>query len=398
MLLESLNQYQKTRGYYKVGNLGFESKIDACLVGTIKNLHPTWHFNDEVFNTINWQDEPAGSLYDWYGARAKQIREQYDYICLMYSGGSDSQTMLEAFLDNNLFIDEIVTTSVNLNFTQSNIDKIDWTNYTNQDLEPQLVAFPVLDKIKYISPKTKINYKDMADDTLSYFQSSKSDSFIEDCSEWLHPQGVMRWNPIIWNNESNKEMRASLDRGKKIAILYGVDKPRFYYNQGKMYAYFIDTICNARKGTVKSEYPNLEHVFFYWSPDMPEVIVKQCHAIFQWFKNNPKYIRYVDGHQKIQKYQQKLDEFYKMLTYPRYMQKKIFQTRKHPGAVSSKMYYAFDEPFKKMKEYYKWKGFVENIHKSIDKKYFKYSEDGEWMGFVGFVSPFYLVGDITHNL
>src|SRR5262245_7733265 len=53
--------------------------------------------------------EPEPSLADLYRARALRLRDQYDYLILMYSGGADATQVLMTFLNNGIHLDEVCT-------------------------------------------------------------------------------------------------------------------------------------------------------------------------------------------------------------------------------------------------------------------------------------------------
>ena len=99
----------KELGYYTCDSKVFSSKIHACIHSTQTKKPLTWHFNDEVFDNYPWHIEPEETIDELYFRRARQLREKYDYICLAFSGGGDSNNILEAFLRQGLFIDEVVT-------------------------------------------------------------------------------------------------------------------------------------------------------------------------------------------------------------------------------------------------------------------------------------------------
>ena len=105
-----MNLSNKDRyGYYTVGSYKTYSKVEA-LEYHAQNKHAVqWHYNPEVYNNFDWTVEPPGSLDNWYRARALQIREQYDYLVIWYSGGADSDNILNTFVKNNIFIDEIAS-------------------------------------------------------------------------------------------------------------------------------------------------------------------------------------------------------------------------------------------------------------------------------------------------
>ena len=97
-------------GYYLYNEVPFGT-ADEVLYSIIKNNDSSpnlrlW-FHDELFSKINWTQEPIDTLENLYIARAKQLREQYDYLILQFSGGSDSSQVLQTFLRNNIFLDEI---------------------------------------------------------------------------------------------------------------------------------------------------------------------------------------------------------------------------------------------------------------------------------------------------
>ena len=93
-------------GFYQVGKLKFYSKFDAADLAARTNQSISWNFNDEVFGLYDWSTEPVASLPDLYRARAQQLRDQYDYLVLWYSGGADCDNILDTFVDNNIRLDE----------------------------------------------------------------------------------------------------------------------------------------------------------------------------------------------------------------------------------------------------------------------------------------------------
>jgi hypothetical protein len=47
------------------------------------------------------------SLQDMRGGKAMQLRDQYDYLILAYSGGADSDNILKVFQQNKIHLDEV---------------------------------------------------------------------------------------------------------------------------------------------------------------------------------------------------------------------------------------------------------------------------------------------------
>ena len=95
------------KSFYTVGSQVYYSKTLALLEATKTNIHPEWHFGDDVFGALLWNSGQASNITDLYQQRASQLREKYDYLVLGYSGGSDSRTALDSFLSQGLKVDEL---------------------------------------------------------------------------------------------------------------------------------------------------------------------------------------------------------------------------------------------------------------------------------------------------
>jgi hypothetical protein len=85
-------------GYYKVDNRIFYSKPEALIYATEVNKPALWFFNELPFAKFNWTVEPEETISEIYRRRAQQLRDQYDYIRLECSGGSDSTTVDESWI------------------------------------------------------------------------------------------------------------------------------------------------------------------------------------------------------------------------------------------------------------------------------------------------------------
>ena len=89
-------------GYYQVSDKIFYSKPEALIEATRVNHWPEWKFNIKTYAGLDWAQEPAQDLRELYRRRAQQLRDQYDYIRLECSGGSDSTTVAFSFLLNGI--------------------------------------------------------------------------------------------------------------------------------------------------------------------------------------------------------------------------------------------------------------------------------------------------------
>ena len=164
-------------GYYKVGNLEFSSKIQACIHSTATKMPVEWVFNDNVFNSYDWTVEPKEDILELYRRRAQQLRDKYDYLILYFSGGSDSYNVLRSYIDNGIKLDEICvkwcTRVIDSGIYTPNT--IDTTAY-NYLSEWDYAIKPVLDEIKISNPEIKITIVNWLDDRLENDPAHTSES------------------------------------------------------------------------------------------------------------------------------------------------------------------------------------------------------------------------------
>ena len=270
-------------GYYTCDGKIFTSKIEACIYATKTSKSIDWIFNDEIFSSYNWSDEPEHSLDYYYDKRARELREKYDYIVISYSGGADSHNLLQSFLRQNLFVDELV---VNV-FEKSNNIYVKDPNITdnwNYAAEYSLQIYPRLDEIRNQSPRTKINVVDMSDAVFDSLRKAGDASWIIDKKEVLNVSGVTRYN-YVWF----KDIKKKFDKDKKIALILGNEKPMTLIKDDKFYVLFYDVSANISMAQEHlTEHPNAKVEMFYWNPDCCDMICKQAHVIKKWLEMNPQ--------------------------------------------------------------------------------------------------------------
>lgn len=268
-------------GFYQIQNQIFYDKASALLYASKLNLSPSdlrWNFNDEFFNSYDWTIEPPGSIRDYYHIRARQIRDKYDYIILNFSGGSDSTTVLYSFIQQNLFIDEVIVRNPTAATKKYGTDQRNLSPF-NEFSEFELAAKPILKWLEKVSPKTKITLHDYSLDIVSD-DISWDENFFHWTGDYINFGCIVRYT----HNNIYEHLKL-FDKGKNIAILFGTDKPRVVYQNEDVNFYFIDrAVHSALPATVTKNWSNTNIELFYWSPDLPELIIKQCHLIKKWFE------------------------------------------------------------------------------------------------------------------
>jgi len=109
------------------------------------------------------------------------------------------------------------------------------------------------------------------------------ESWIYTAREFFHPGMLTRFSML-----SLDEQKKQYEKGHKTAVIYGIDKPRLHYIDGKYFVYFADIVANTAVTEV-GDYSNITTEFFYWTPDLPEITVKQAHLLKKWYELNPQF-------------------------------------------------------------------------------------------------------------
>jgi len=366
--------------YYTVGSTVFDSKIDACIEGTQRNIHPVWHFDDQVWNSQNWKQEPETDLLELYKMRARQIREQYDYVAIFYSGGSDSHTLVEAFVAAGCFIDEIYTVwsrKANTKFIL-NPNVVDARNI---EAEFDLTAKDGLNWISSVSPKTKITYIDISDAVVDKFKKFDGEEWLDHTLEHLNPQVATRWCATREHTQLQQ-----LDRGRKTVVVFGVDKPRVCIKNNQYCAYFVDVVVNSFHGKFNDlNYTNLATEFFFWSPALPEIVIKQAHMIRRWFEMNPALKFVLEWPNSSWNRRQLYESITRAIVYPNWNQNK-FQCVKTSSSVFMEWDSWFFDTYRGTAVYDSWHRGLTHVEQNVDKKYLTYDLDNRLTGFVGMIN------------
>jgi hypothetical protein len=273
----------KKLGYYTVDSLEFDSKIRACLYASCENKEVQWHFNNKCFENYDWSVEPDYTLDQLYDKRTRELREQYDYIIISYSGGADSHNIVASFIRQNLHIDEIIVNTMKQLTDKSTILDCNVKNAENAAAEYDLQTVPRLKEISAQCPKTKISVLDMSDYLLKSWLEIGNASWIMDKREGLNPLNVTRFNYIHFN-----KVRKQFDKSKSIALILGVEKPRTTIGpDNKFFISFSDRATNiVTIAEHVKEYTNSTVEYFYWSPQGADIVCKQSHVIKQWLEQD----------------------------------------------------------------------------------------------------------------
>lgn len=265
-------------GFYQVGEFKTYIKLEAIELSNKTGQPVHWNFNDAEFSTYDWTVEPAESLKELYGRRAKEIRESYDYIVIWWSGGADSYTVLKSFVDNNLFVDEIAT------FHNYGGDK-SWDSYLNSEVKR--VAMPIAQKMLEHSPNTKFRLVDLTDYVYDIFKKDDNRfDFLYKSNAQFSPNAMSR----RYIREREQDYLNLFAQGKRVCFIWGCDKPRINLERDGRYALrFVDVADNCMNPITQTlNRPWELDEFFFWSPDAKDLLCKQGHVLMRYLKNVPE--------------------------------------------------------------------------------------------------------------
>jgi hypothetical protein len=368
MILHDTDHY----GYYICGTKKFYNKFQAILYAKSNNCAVNFYFNDDIFGRYDWKVEPSESLDELYTRRALELRSQYDYLVLHFSGGYDSGNILETFAKNNIHIDEIyIRGSTSTSVTNANI-----TSSSNQYAEVELTAIPLAEHVKATyMPYVKITVQD----TVPYIIDTWSKN-----TKWIDDMDISDFSPstIIKKmyDDLNPRYKKLTEAGKSVGHIMGMEKPDIYYQDGEYYTRFLDKFSLLHTPHRNNELPmHLEP--FYWAPSCAEMIIKQCHVIKKYIKQqnlDPLLISQLRGTAK----HHWLGNIIYNRSFPM-----LFYADKGITEIRETDYFFFKD---KASDYYiNWKKGIDYIRDSLPNEWV---HDSVSKGIVGIYSKSYCVG------
>jgi hypothetical protein len=192
-------------------------------------------------------------------------REYYDFKVFKY--------VVLSFLKNGIHVDEVIASAPLEGIKNYNVNDQD-TSAGNTMSETMLAQLPLMEEIHRTYPKVKITINDYFRNLLDY----KTDDWLFRCGEWIHPSSGARYDL-----DKQAHIKLLAEQGKKIAIVYGIDKPHLYYDvDDTVNVMMSDLTINVQRPPFKDKYTNVENVLFYFAPDLPQMQVKQAHELAKW--------------------------------------------------------------------------------------------------------------------
>ena len=226
--------------YWEYAGTRYKHKFQAIQASSNDVNSISFHlFDDPSFETYDWSIEPVESLKSLMKVRALQLRDTYPYLKLWFSGGADSTSVLNIFLDNNIFIDEIVV----YRFGDDNLSNFEIDTYT----------LPYLKQIQNSIPNTKI--------TIYNFNEEYYDQYLSD--KWFFTKNAL----------SPRHFHIPKIKGKNFCHIFCSLDPEIEVDNDRYYTTFWDTTGADELAS----YRNVE--LFYTTPSLPKLHAKQVYLL-----------------------------------------------------------------------------------------------------------------------
>jgi hypothetical protein len=375
----------KKLGYYLVNNQIYYNKYHALIDASKTNQQVRWFFNEDKFVPFAWHIEPEETLKDLYRARAQQLRDQYDYIRVEASGGSDSTTVIFSFLLNNIPLDEVVFRYPKSGEKDMVGDARD-LRCENTLSEWEFATKPLLDWIATNYPAVKITVHDYTENIVND-SKTRDESWIFRTRHYLQPGHI---NKYQLNGYSEHKHLA--ERDLRICVLWGVDKPKVCVKDNKWFLYFIDSQA-SHSDQVIGEYTNITNEFFYWSPDACQILAKQAHTIKNWFEqpahaNMQNVLQWPNANFSTRTI---YEQVVKALIYTDY-DLNTFQTFKSTNNIWNEMDHWFHHNFQGTRPYQVWESGINYLIDNLDPGFVGLVH-GQARDIVIYETPLYCFGE-----
>jgi hypothetical protein len=200
--------------------------------------------HDAAYSRLNWTQEPAESFDELMLRHAQYLRNQYERVVLLWSGGTDSHTIYNIFVGNNIHIDEIVIFHNDQYEPWNSTEYIRWMQANHPDPTTKITARARFDPEAKQRIVTNEDWLFQNQALVAKFAMGTSDT-------------------VMW------DYCAEQNAGHTWCLISGFEQPRVYAKAGRYYANQIGSVFKSVMG-----FDNME--CFYTEPLLA---VKQAHMI-----------------------------------------------------------------------------------------------------------------------
>jgi hypothetical protein len=239
----------------------FDNKIKALEEAKWKSDEVKFYFNDDILTKHDFTKEPSKDFEQLCLESILKLRDTYQHICLWFTGGSDSGTILSLFEKYNIRLDEILF-----------YDR-QYQVYEAWDQE-SLHIKKEMDRFKKAQPHCKLTVIHIGYENAQKFYKRNKD-------EWFYaPYTNIRFSKNLRYNiiDNTPQLGSNFEKKNRIDI-FARDKPKLIMHEKKWYLTFFDNI----------EYDTYKIGFhhFYW--DNLDIMTKQAHMVIRWFESKENF-------------------------------------------------------------------------------------------------------------
>jgi hypothetical protein len=384
----------KKHGCWISGGIAFEKKIDALrYASSINSSYCFFYFHNHIWDSFDHSTIEDKSLEELYKTRAQMLRDKYSYLILSYSGGSDSHNILHTFLKNNIKLDEIIIRwnkkLIGSDIYVPNNQNIDARNSLS---EWDLTIFPTIKWLNKNYPEIKITIEDTGKDLLN--TNFNSVRFLEkEISKLNLARGTIASLGYTGINSDNRHYV------ENTGIIYGVEKPSVVFDNisNKLYTQFSDVSLEVIKNSSGNiPYDSIE--LFYWSPDFPELPIKQAHEVGKFFKENKQHLNllttlYPSVAGEVDKKLSDQGEIIKSILYSHSWDFKKFQAGK-PNLFRTDWWWWFHEHNEFQQLTVNYNSAMNNLLEGIDVRFLNINQDTLYKCYKPTVSKLFFLMDL----
>lgn len=242
--------------HWQVGDSCHHSQFDARKAAFVDG-GPAYRFVflESAYNQVDWTTEPNESWDQLCVERARQLRQKYKKLKLYFSAGRDSGHVFRVFEKAGIPIDELV---------------LPYSPYHPLRYE---------EHVKYVRPVAEELCRRNPGMVMREVVHDKAwQDKIYKNENWLTHSGrrTMLYCPYDWT----KEVEHDPDyQSGTCGYIFGMEKPRIRLVNGE----FVFQLIDKDLQVTASGLPEVE--YFYWAPELPKLMVKQCWMLVNHFEN-----------------------------------------------------------------------------------------------------------------
>lgn len=217
-------------------------------------------FNEDVYDTVDWTTPPIKTIAELEEDHARYLRNKYEYVRVMFSGGSDSSSIVAAFLRVGLKIDEIAT-------------------YTNASIRPDIPCGPEyhIHRYNWLKELYARYNTELPKITVSEIGEREIQShFVK--NYFYNHMGYTGSGSFSYNQLGEISQHFAPPATKNYCIVYGMEKPKLVVEDSVIYFTQLDKILFHGY----SEKHPIE--WFYLNRTTPDLIRAQIWNIINFAK------------------------------------------------------------------------------------------------------------------